>query len=65
MNLLKSCLAQELDGFGAAPSHLAVGHDLAAGIEFVNPLGQLVERDEMTPEVGDLILVRLAHVQDK
>jgi hypothetical protein len=35
----ESRLAQEINRFGAAPAHLAVGDDLAAGVEFVHATG--------------------------
>src|ERR1700694_1852645 len=35
----ESRLAQEINRLGAAPSHLAVGDDLAAGVEFVHATG--------------------------
>jgi hypothetical protein len=58
-------LAEKVDCLGAAASHFAVGDDLAIGIELVEALGQIVERDEMTAEVGDLVFVGLAHVEDE
>ncbi len=42
-----------------------MGDDLAAGIQFVHALGQVVERDQVSAEIADLIFVRLAHVEDK
>ncbi len=35
----ESRLAQEINRLGAAPAHLAVGDDLAAGVEFVHAPG--------------------------
>src|ERR1700730_10631981 len=35
----ESRLAQEINRLGAAPAHLAVGDDLAAGVEFVHATG--------------------------
>ena len=38
MNFFESGLAQEIDRFGATHARAAVGHNLAAGIQFVNTL---------------------------
>ena len=64
-HILKPCLLEELDCFGAASTHLAVGHDLAAGIEFTDALGQVVDGDQVSAQVADLVFVRFAHVENK
>src|SRR6202451_3180860 len=61
----ESRLLKERYGFGAAAAHFAVGDDLAAGVEFAHPLRQIVERDQMSVEVADLVFVRLAHAENE
>ena len=40
-----------------------MGHNLAAGIQFVNTLGQLSERNQIAIDVADLVFMRLANVE--
>src|SRR5580692_4961193 len=63
VHLLEACLLEEGHCFGATHAGAAVGHDLAAGIEFVHALGQIAQRDQVPVDVADLILMRLAHVE--
>src|SRR3954465_4214830 len=56
-------LAEEIHGFRAAASHLAVGNDLTRGIKFADALRKIAERDEISAEIGDLIFVGLADVE--
>src|SRR5271168_502578 len=58
-------LLQERDCLGAAAAHLAVDHNFAAGIQFVHALGQIIQRNEMSAKIADLVLVGLAHVEDE
>jgi hypothetical protein len=37
--------------------------DLAAGVEFAEAFGQFVHRNQVSAEVADLVLVRLAHLE--
>src|SRR5271156_621167 len=61
----ESGLLQKGYGLGAAATHFAVGDDFAARIELVDALGQIVQRNQMTVEVANLIFVRLAHVENE
>ena len=63
MHLLKSRLLKEGHGLSAAPTHLAVHHDLAARVEFVHPLRQIVQRNQVSANIADLVFVRLAHIE--
>jgi hypothetical protein len=65
VHLPETCLAQKGDGFAAAHAGAAMGHDLAAGIEFVDTLWQIAQGDEVSADVADLVFVRLAHVKDE
>ena len=64
VDLLESSLPQEVYGFRAADSAAAVGHDFFAGVEFVHAVGEIAERDEVSPDVADLVFVGLAHVEN-
>src|SRR5205823_3841408 len=63
MDLLESSLAQEVHSLGAAHTGAAVGHNFAAGVEFVDALGQIAQRDKISINVADLVLVRLADIE--
>src|SRR5579862_7344893 len=65
VNLAKSSLLQEGDGLRATPAHFAVDHNFAARIEFVDALRKIVEGNQMSAEIADLIFVRLAHVENE
>ena len=64
MHLLESRLAQEVHRLGAAHAGPAMGDDLFAGIEFVHPIRQFAERNQMSADVADVILVRLANIEN-
>src|SRR6266849_8163206 len=64
-DLAEAGLAQELDGLGRALSAAAVRDDFARAVELVRASRQLSQRDQMAAEVADLILVRLADVEDE
>src|SRR5207245_5363289 len=49
----------------AAHPGAAMGDDLTAGIEFVDALRQIAQRNQMAANVADLIFVWLAHIQDE
>ena len=42
---------------------VAMDDDLAAGVELADALGQVIHRNQVSAEVADLVLVRLAHVE--
>src|SRR5580658_912351 len=63
VNFGEAGLLQESYCLGAAAAHLAVDYDFAAGIQFVNAIGQVVQRNQMSANVADLIFVRLTHVE--
>ncbi len=42
MHLAEAGLFQEVDGLGTAASHFAVDNDLARGVQFAHPLGQVI-----------------------
>src|SRR5260370_33103603 len=65
MHLREASLLQERYRFRAAPTHLAMGHDLAAAVEFAYTLWQIAERDEISVQVADLVFVRLAYVENE
>src|ERR1700687_3109972 len=65
MHLCEAGLLQECHRFRAASAHLAMGHDLAAAVQFTNALRQIAEWDEISIQVTDLVFVRLAHVENK
>ena len=65
LHVLETLLLQELRSPLAAPAGLALHHDVLVGIELANTLRQIVQRNQMTADVRDLILVRLAHIQHK
>src|ERR1035438_3016305 len=60
----ESRLAQKLYCLSAATTHLAMHYDLAAGIQLTNPFGQVVQRDQMSADVADLVFVGLANIED-
>src|SRR5215467_12986657 len=39
--------------------------DFAAGIEFVDALGKIAKRNEMSLDIADMVFVRLAHIKHK
>src|SRR5512132_3490650 len=64
-DVLEAGLPKEFDGGCAATASLAVDDDLAVVIQLVYALRQIAEWDEVSADVGDLIFVRLANVEDK
>src|SRR5436190_19854975 len=42
-----------------------MGDNLSAGVEFVNALRQVAERDEISVQITDLVFVRLAYIEDE
>src|SRR5579864_1250475 len=64
-NLLETRLLQECNCLGAASAHFAMDHNFAAGIQLVDPLRQIVQRNQVSAQVADLIFMRLAHVENK
>src|SRR5713101_9807956 len=57
--------SKEIGGFGAATAHLAVHDDFVIRVQLVLALRDVPERNQhRTPNAVDLILVRLADVDD-
>src|SRR5271170_371687 len=63
VQFFESALSQKLRGLLAATTALAVDNDLAAAVEFIDACRQVAQRNEFRSEVGDLVFVRLAHVE--
>src|SRR3984885_2207416 len=63
-NLLESRLAQEFSSLGRTLSASAVRNDLTRAIELVPPPRKIAERNQMPAEIADLILMRLANVEN-
>ena len=61
----KPGVGKELSCFCAARSHLAESNDLAAGIEFLNTLRQLRQRNQLTSYIGNLKFVLLPDVEQE
>src|SRR5579862_8032058 len=59
---LEPVLLQQFYGLDPARPHFAYGHDFLVGIQFVQPPGKLRERNEVSPNVGFLELIRIAHI---
>src|SRR5260370_12270259 len=64
-NFGEAGLLQERNCFRAASAHLAMGHDLAARVEFAHSLWKIAEPNEIPLHVADLVFVRFAHVENK
>jgi hypothetical protein len=64
-DLCESLLLKIFDSFDTPRSHLAHGHNLLEGIQFIETLWQLRKRDEVTANVRYLILILIAHIQEK
>ncbi len=54
---------KELDRLGAASSAAAVNDQFAITVEFAYSPGQVVERDQMPPDIADLVFVGLSNVE--
>src|SRR5215217_7944909 len=63
VDVLETRVLQQLDGPGAASSGLAVDHEVLVLIQLHQTLRQLAEGYEPDTDVGDFVLVRLAHVE--
>ena len=63
--MAKARLAKEVDCFGAPHSALAVRDDLATRIEFMDACRKVAKRDQVPTDVADLVLMRLANVEDE
>src|SRR3954454_22445650 len=59
VDLLESRLAQEIHRLGATHARPAMSDDFLAGIKLVHPIRQFAERNQMSADVADVILVRL------
>src|SRR3954463_3548339 len=64
VHFLESRLAQEIHRLGAAHAGAAMSDDFLAGIELVHTIRQFAERNQMSADVADVILVRLAHIEN-
>ena len=62
---LESLLLQQFNRFDAARSHLAQSHNLLPGAELIQTLQQLRQRDEVPADIGDLVFVLIAHIEQK
>src|SRR5439155_19179281 len=57
---------QDLERFERARAMVAVGHHLTVAVQLAQAVGQLPQRNQHGPvDVGDFVLVRLAHVDDE
>src|SRR5215469_1480206 len=65
LHLREASLAKQRHCLGAACSTAAVGHDFAARVQLVHARGKVAQRDEISAEIADLILVWLADVEDE
>src|ERR1700687_598201 len=61
VHFFESGLAQKLYCLGTAHAGPAVRHNFLAGIQFIDALGQIAQRDQMSADIADLVFVRLAH----
>src|SRR5215218_909325 len=65
VDVLEAGVLEELDGPRAAPAALAVDGKSLVPVELDQALRQLGEGNEPRADVGDLVLVRLAHVENR
>src|ERR1700729_4579329 len=63
VHFAKAGLLQEGDGFRATAAHLAMHDDLAARVELIHALRQIVQRNQISADIADLIFMWLAHVE--
>src|SRR5579863_337175 len=63
MHLFESCLLQEIHRLGATHTGPAMSDDLTAGIELIYTPRQIAQRNQVSPDVTDLIFVRFAHIE--
>src|SRR2546427_11607188 len=63
--LAETGLLQKLHGIGGALSAAAVGYDFARTIELTRALGHIADRNEMSLQIANLVLVRLADGDDE
>src|ERR1700691_5755259 len=59
----ESILLQQFDCLHAARTHLADGNDFLASVKLVEALRQLRQRNQMSANVGDLVFVLVAHIE--
>src|SRR6266576_733040 len=50
-------LTQKFDGLGAAPSRAAVDDHVLIGVEFIHSFRQIVQRNEESVEITDLVFI--------
>src|ERR1700722_3662326 len=62
--LAKACALQKFNRFGRALAAAAMGHNLPRAIEFTGAFGKVTEWYQVSTEIANLILVRLANVED-
>src|SRR3984885_9470914 len=62
---LEAGLLQELRGFLAAATHLAVGHDLPALIQLTHAILQVAQWNEIPADFRDLVFMRFAHIEEE
>jgi hypothetical protein len=64
-DLVESAPLQQFHSFYASRPHLAERHDLLSGVQLVEAPGQLRERNEVSPYVGNLVLIFFAYIEKK
>src|SRR5690242_3293622 len=64
-DLAKTGLLQELHGVRGTLPAAAMGHDFARAIELAGAPGQFAEGDQMPAQIANLVLMRLAHVENE
>src|SRR5258708_8057892 len=58
-------VSQKVHGFGGALAAAAMRHNFPRGIEFVDAPRQFPEGEKMSPQIADLVFVRLAHIENE
>ena len=64
-HMVKTRLAQHLHCFCAARAHFADSDNVPVHVEFVKPLRQFRERDQLPADVGDFVLELIAYIKQK
>ena len=63
--LRKPALRKKFHRFGRTLAAAAMRHDFARAVEFIHAARKVAERNQVAAEIANLILVRLAHVEDE
>ena len=64
-DLTEAMLLEVFDSLHAAWSHLAESDDLFARIQLIQTLRKLGQRDQVPSDIGYLILIFIAHLQQE